>query len=278
MFEHNARFSADKLRVVKGQADLHSVDIPGFPIRRWYCRKCDIRVLHDKLSSDGAVLRKSIPVGCVTSKVRDLDPAWAAKSHIFYSERACDFDDDTPKWQAYEDASERWQPEDKPQPSQDASDPPSLPLPAPPITATCHCGQTRLEAAEAGPLEVYACHCRACQQITGSSFAWNAFFAPDQLRVTAGEAQLRRFRKDGSPRETFRCGRCLDRMFRHLEDDEGNLFRKVLPIGIVDKPHGSADPAWLPRYHIRYSQRAMDMPDGQPKWSGVKDSSELLHD
>ena len=60
----------------------------------------------------------------------------------------------------------------------EASDPP---LPAPPITASCHCGQTRLEAAEAGPLEVYACHCHACQQITGSSFAWNAFFAPDQV-------------------------------------------------------------------------------------------------
>ena len=93
---------------------------------------------------------------------------------------------------------------------------------------------------------------------------------------------------------------------------------QVLPIGMVDKPHRSADPGWLPRYHIRYSQRAMDMPDGLPKWcgavmlanksaphcthyaqalyvamrisaaacnmclwprrSGVKDSSELLHD
>ena len=97
-----------------------------------------------------------------------------------------------------------------------------------------------------------------------------------------------------------------------------SLRLQVLPIGIVDKPHGSADPAWLPRYHIRYSQRAMDMLDGLPKWcgaamyvnkrvsdcmynahalyvamrisasacnmclwprrSGVKDSSELLHD
>ena len=43
----------------------------------------------------------------------------------------------------------------------------------------------------------------------------------------------------------------------------------MLPIGIVDKPHGSADSAWLPRYHIRYSQRAMDMPDGLPKWCGA---------
>jgi hypothetical protein len=49
-----------------------------------------------------------------------------------------------------------------------------------------------------------------------------------QLRVTAGEAQLRAFRKDGSQRETFRCGRCLDRMFRHLEDDDGTLLRKVM--------------------------------------------------
>jgi hypothetical protein len=47
-----------QLRVVKGETDLVSVDIPGFPVRRWYCRICDIRVQHDKLSGDGAVLRK----------------------------------------------------------------------------------------------------------------------------------------------------------------------------------------------------------------------------
>ena len=63
-----------------------------------------------------------------------------------------------------------------------------------------------------------------------------------QLRVTAGEAQLRAFRKEGSPRETFRCGRCLDRMIRHLEDDNGNLFRKVMEVQCC----ASSDDARLP--------------------------------
>ena len=50
------------------------------------------------LSRLGSCCMQSIPVGCVTNKARDQDPAWAAASHIFYGERACDFDDDTPKW------------------------------------------------------------------------------------------------------------------------------------------------------------------------------------
>jgi hypothetical protein len=44
--------------VTKGKSELQSVDIPGFPIRRWYCRICNVRVLHDKLSADGTVIRK----------------------------------------------------------------------------------------------------------------------------------------------------------------------------------------------------------------------------
>jgi hypothetical protein len=41
---------------------------------------------------------QSIPVGVVTSKAGDQDPAWAPSAHIFYGERVRDFDDDVPKW------------------------------------------------------------------------------------------------------------------------------------------------------------------------------------
>jgi hypothetical protein len=43
-------------------------------------------------------------------------------------------------------------------------------------TASCHCGQLRIEV-EGEPLGVGVCHCLACQQRTGSVFAALASFA-----------------------------------------------------------------------------------------------------
>lgn len=45
-----------------------------------------------------------------------------------------------------------------------------------------------------------------------------------QLRVTAGEAQLSVYRKGASPRVTFRCGRCLVRVFRQQEAADGSVL------------------------------------------------------
>lgn len=69
-------------------------------------------------------------------------------------------------------------------------------------------------------------------------------------------------------REVYtRTSDCICCSCGHVTDSRLSL--QVLPIGIVDKPHGSAHPAWLPRYHIRYGQGAMDVPDGLPKWCGA---------
>ena len=48
--------------------------------------------------------------------------------------------------------------------------------------AACHCGQLRLEV-EGDPFVVSMCHCLACQRRTGSAFALQAAFAPDQVQV-----------------------------------------------------------------------------------------------
>lgn len=41
---------------------------------------------------------------------------------------------------------------------------------------------------------------------------------------------------------------------------------QVLPVGVVDKPQGAADPTWQARFHMYYSERAIDVPDGLSKW------------
>jgi hypothetical protein len=44
----------------------------------------------------------------------------------------------------------------------------------------------------------------------------------------AGEAQLSTFRKGASPRVTFRCGRCLMRMFRRQQAADGSVERQAI--------------------------------------------------
>jgi hypothetical protein len=54
-------------------------------------------------------------------------------------------------------------------------------------TASCHCGQLRIEV-EGEPEMVGVCHCLACQQRTGSVFAALASFAaPFKVHGTASE-------------------------------------------------------------------------------------------
>jgi hypothetical protein len=53
-------------------------------------------------------------------------------------------------------------------------------------TATCACGRLRVTV-DGDPLAVLACHCDACQRRSGSVFAVNAQFAPEQIVEISGE-------------------------------------------------------------------------------------------
>jgi hypothetical protein len=48
--------------------------------------------------------------------------------------------------------------------------------------AACSCGQLRVTV-EGDPFEVTMCHCRACQQRTGSAFGLQAGYGADQARI-----------------------------------------------------------------------------------------------
>lgn len=45
--------------------------------------------------------------------------------------------------------------------------------------------------------------------------------------MTKGGDRLLSFRKEGSPRVTFRCGVCYDRMYRQQEDANGAVLKEV---------------------------------------------------
>jgi hypothetical protein len=88
-------------------------------------------------------------------------------------------------------------------------------------TASCHCGQLRVEV-NGEPLGVGICHCLACQQRTGSVFAALAgFAAPYQVTGTATE-----YVRAGDHGAKFRfrfCPVCGTNLFHTEEGETGGV-------------------------------------------------------
>lgn len=55
-----------------------------------------------------------------------------------------------------------------------------------PFTGGCQCGAIRYQCS-AAPLLVWKCHCRTCQQATGSAFNINVLVSSAALKFTKGE-------------------------------------------------------------------------------------------
>ncbi len=69
--------------------------------------------------------------------------------------------------------------------------------------------------------------------------------------MTKGEAGLLAYRKGNSPRVTYRCGRCFDRMFRELQDASGTAKIKV---------ECTADPSnWRPACFVLIAVRTCSL-------------------
>ena len=65
------------------------------------------------------------------------------------------------------------------------------------IAGGCHCGACRYET-EAEPINVRACHCRACQKVSGGPFYARVLVPAERVRISgpvgwyASSADLRR--------------------------------------------------------------------------------------
>jgi hypothetical protein len=112
-------------------------------------------------------------------------------------------------------------------------------------TASCHCGQLRIEV-QGEPRGVGICHCLACQQRTGSVFAALAGFSAP-YRVFGKATEYVRAGDRGA-RFRFRfCPVCGTNVF-HTEEGEGDNVS--VAVGAF------ADPMFpAPRYSIYDSRR-----------------------
>jgi hypothetical protein len=73
--------------------------------------------------------------------------------------------------------------------------------------AECHCGE--LKAIVSGePIQVYLCHCRACQRRTGSLASWGTRWARDQVRLEGPEKIYIRRADSGNDVKCHFCPNC----------------------------------------------------------------------
>jgi hypothetical protein len=100
--------------------------------------------------------------------------------------------------------------------------------------AACHCGQLRLTAS-GEPLDVFLCHCLACQRRTGSAFGVQAAFNAGQVEVTGRFHDHSRISDEADRREhVFHfCPDCGSQVFQS-EPAEPELV--VVAVGAFADP------------------------------------------
>ena len=125
---------------------------------------------------------------------------------------------------------------------------------------SCLCGAVRFEVA--GALEQVAhCHCTICQRAHGAAFVTWAAVPEERVRITAGEAELTRYRSSDIGERSF-CRRCGSSMFCTLDTHPG-----VVDVAVACLAH---DHGAVPRVHVFWDDRAgwVELADPLPRLGG----------
>lgn len=72
----------------------------------------------------------------------------------------------------------------------------------------CFCGRVRFRM-QGRPMFIHCCHCRDCQQQTGSAFVVNGLIEADRIELLEGAPKPVAMRTDsGHPHDIYRCEAC----------------------------------------------------------------------
>ena len=128
----------------------------------------------------------------------------------------------------------------------------------------CYCGRVRFEA-ELPPRFVCHCHCENCRRAHGAAFVTWAGFRTDQVRMTAGADELRRYRTETDALRTF-CGTCGSPMGFEADHYAGGMH---LYAATLEDPRN-----FEPTFHVNYQSKLpwLQIDDDLPKYEGT-----LLH-
>jgi len=145
----------------------------------------------------------------------------------------------------------------------------------PKYRAECFCGRVRYDVS-ADPVDSKLCHCRACQTLHGAPMQWAVIFHKHHVRFTAGLNCVRFFNSEQGKNDRIlpckvSCNQCGTPIA-----DEGRRMWLAFPTLFDFRQVTETPDSFKPNCHIFYSQRAIDICDNLPKWSGHKDYSTRL--
>ena len=99
------------------------------------------------------------------------------------------------------------------------------------VSGSCHCGEIAFEA-DVEPGSAIACHCRDCQQLTGTAFRAAIPAGPETFRLVRGTPSIYlKIADSGSARRHAFCGTCGSPVFRM---PTGNNPNYALRLGTLD--------------------------------------------
>ncbi|PIG69095.1 hypothetical protein AARAC_009579 [Aspergillus arachidicola] len=149
-------------------------------------------------------------------------------------------------------------------------------------TGRCQCGQVEYKLNREKPLKSKYCHCRGCQVLHGAPFQWATIFHKSDITFTKGADGLAFYSSTEKSREYMNPTKVSCSFCRTPIMDEGRNVCLLFPASIDYGEAHEEREKWIKAFevecHIFYSRRAVEIPDGKPKWSELDESSELLDD
>lgn len=133
----------------------------------------------------------------------------------------------------------------------------------------CSCGAVRYRLTSR-PMFVHCCHCRDCQQQTGSAFVLNALIEADRVTLLSGKPEPILMRTDsGQPHHIYRCPSCQVAVWSVYGGVDKLFFVRV---GTLDDP-----PALPPDVHIYVRSKLpwVSLPEGVPAFEAYYKSGKL---
>lgn len=107
-------------------------------------------------------------------------------------------------------------------------------------TAACGCGRVTARC-EGEPVRVSVCHCLDCQRRSGSTFAAQARFPTERVRVD-GETTTFTRQADSGNHATFRFCPACGATIAYQIDDQPEVV--AIPLGAFADPHFAPAPAF----------------------------------
>jgi hypothetical protein len=123
------------------------------------------------------------------------------------------------------------------------------------LEGSCRCGQVRFRM-ESAPIITHACHCRLCQQTSGSAFQIFAMIETDRLVLVYGRTEGVQYAKS---QKRVQCSDCGCALWIH-RPDLGNPIAFV-GVGTLDQNHPLVPEA---HYFVRSKFTWIELPSGVP--------------